>query len=115
MYSGDPTNSFNMTSYHFFLAIVLQNVSNQYNQSFRDSWSDFYPYNALNGVLLITKWNQMSFISLDKFFVFGQFILSSLNCSVRHLTIYVIVPQLRSTLQFSWSSKGAVNYSLTNC
>ena len=98
------------------LAIALQNVPNKRKpKTLSETRSGFSPYNALNGVLLILKWNQMSFISLDKFFVFGQFILSNLNCSVRHLTIYVIVPQLRSTLQFSWSSKGAVNYSLTKC
>ena len=50
MYSGDATNSFHMTSYHFFLAI-------------------FSPYKDLNGVLLIPEWNQKFFISIGMFFV----------------------------------------------
>ena len=99
-----------------FLAIVLQNVPNKRKQkTLSENRSGFSPYNALNGVLLILKCNQMPFITLDKFFVYGQFILSNLDCSVRHLTIDVIVPQLRSTLQFTYRAKGAENCSLTNC
>ena len=64
------------------LAIVLQNVPNKCKpKTLSETRSGFSPYNALNGVLLILKCNQMPLITPDKFFVYGQLLIVQLGIS----------------------------------